>query len=95
MLITATRLVNRVPDQTIGRYLKKKRDELDISIRELSRKINTDPTYISSLERNKHGHIPSNKTLKKLGDALGIDLDVLKVLRRPLIESRAMRYEED
>lgn len=88
-------LSNRVPDKPIGDYLKSKRLEFDLSIRGLGRKINIDSTYLSSLERNKHGYIPSNKVLRKLGGALNIDFTLLARLRRPLIEDRMRRYEEE
>tara|TARA_R100000656_G_scaffold124922_1_gene104371 strand:- start:1300 stop:1602 length:303 start_codon:yes stop_codon:yes gene_type:complete len=88
-------LPNRVPDTAIGHYLKTKRLELDLGVRELGRQINIDATYLSSLERNKHGYIPSNKTLRKLSGALNIEFDLLKELRKPLIKSRMEKYEED
>lgn len=88
-------LSNRLPDKPIGDYLKSKRVELDLSIRGLGRQVNIDSTYISSLERNKHGYIPSNKVLRKLSGALNIDFTLLARLRRPLIEDRMRKYEEE
>jgi len=87
-------LPNRIPDRVIGHYLKTKRLELDLGVRELGRLIKTDSTYLSSLERNKHGYIPSNKTLRKLSGALNIEFDLLKVLRRSLIDARIRKFEE-
>jgi len=59
-------------------YLKQARIQNGLSLRGLSKKIDLDAVYLSSLESNRHGHVPSSRILEKLSRALSINLEILK-----------------
>ena len=73
----------------LGHYIKAKRKEKGLSIRGLGRKIKRDATYLSSIERNKHGYIPSTTILKEISKSLGLNVEILKSLRKPIVDERA------
>lgn len=73
----------------LGHYIKEKRKEKGLSIRGLGRKIKRDATYLSSIERNKHGYIPSTTILKEISKSLDLNLEILKSLRKPIVDERA------
>jgi transcriptional regulator with XRE-family HTH domain len=65
---------------TLGQRTKKRRIELDLTLRELADKVNTDFTYLSKIENDKTDHPPSEDLLRRLGKHLDIDPDELIVL---------------
>jgi len=78
----------------LGHYIKLKRKEQGLSIRGLGRKIKRDATYLSSIERNKHGYIPSTTILKEISKSLGLNIEILKSLRKPIVDERAELWAE-
>jgi len=65
----------------IGPYIRKRRDELDLSLRELAKKLDCSPAFISDIELGRRH--PSEKVLAE------IDLK-----RRTLLRSVAKRLTE-
>ena len=65
----------------LGRYLRKKRealraDDARFSIRQVAARIDVQPSYLSKVERGQEAP-PSEKTLRRLAQDLGEDVDML------------------
>lgn len=65
---------------TLGQRLKAKRIELNLTLRELAKKVETDFTYLSKIENDKTDRPPSEDILRRIGKHLKIDPDELIVL---------------
>ena len=65
---------------TLGQRIKERRIDLDLTLRELAKKANTDFTYLSKIENEKTDHPPSEDLLRRIGKHLDIDPDELIVL---------------
>ena len=65
-----------MPAQTLGEFIRSKRDELDISLRELARRLEITPPFLSDIELGKR--YPSEPVAAKLAGFLGVSLDELK-----------------
>lgn len=57
--------------KTFGEFLTEKRDERDITLRELARQLEVSPTFISDVERNRS--TPKAGRLEKLAEVLHLD----------------------
>lgn len=57
--------------KTFGEFLTEKRDERDITLRELARQLEVSPTFISDVERNRS--TPKAERLEKLAEVLHLD----------------------
>lgn len=64
----------------LGQRIKDRRVELDLTLRELAKKVDADFTYLSKIENDKTDHPPSEDLLRRLGKHLSIDPDELIVL---------------
>jgi HTH-type transcriptional regulator/antitoxin HipB len=62
------------PQRKIGREVQLRRHQLGWSQRELARKVGTSPNQIHVIEKGEGN--PTVDTLKRLGDALGKDLEI-------------------
>ena len=64
-------------EETLGKILKKKREELQLSLEEISRKTKIRQVYLSALEENDYESLPygpyTRGILKKYADSLGLD----------------------
>lgn len=56
---------------TVGEYVRQRREEAGLSIRELARRADIDFTHLSRIEKGEKR--PTAESLQKIGDALGID----------------------
>lgn len=68
----------------LGSYLRKKRealraDDARFSIRQVAARIDVQPSYLSKVERGQEAP-PSEKTLRRLAQDLGEDVDMLLAL---------------
>ena len=66
-----------IKDYTFGQYLREIRKTKNISIRQLAKKVNKTPTYISDIE-NSNNYPPDKELLESIITALGIDEDKVK-----------------
>ena len=76
--------------QLIGHNIKRHREQLKISIRELAKKLTVSASFLSQLEKGKA--LPSVTTLKSIADALQTTVGILvgegeKVLHNPLVRA--------
>lgn len=60
-----------------GEYLRKRRQEKKLGLREIARMIDVSPSYISRLESGDEVNPPSEKVIDKLAVAIGEDKDSL------------------
>jgi transcriptional regulator with XRE-family HTH domain len=66
-----------MPAKTLGEFIRSKRDALDISLRELARKLEITPPFLSDIELGKR--YPSEPVMAKLADFFRIPVDELKI----------------
>lgn len=59
--------------ETFGDFLTAKRNECDITLRELARNLDVSPTFISDVERNRS--TPKAERLEKLAEILHLSAD--------------------
>lgn len=64
----------------LGKRIKERRIELNLTLRELAKKADADFTYLSKIENDKTDHPPSEDLLRRIGKHLNIDPDELVVL---------------
>lgn len=69
----------------IGPFIRKRRDELDLSLRELAKKLECSPAFISDIELGRR--YPSDKVLVEIARVLKVKLEDLREMDvRPPIE---------
>jgi transcriptional regulator with XRE-family HTH domain len=59
--------------ETFGEFLIAKREENDITLREMARMLDVSPTFMSDVEKNRS--TPKAERLEKLAEALHLDSD--------------------
>ena len=62
--------------QTLGEFIRKKRDEVDLSLRELARRLEITAPYLSDIELGRR--TPSDAVLAKIAGFLGVQVEELK-----------------
>jgi transcriptional regulator with XRE-family HTH domain len=62
--------------KTLGEFIRKKRDDLDISLRELARRLDVSAPFISDVELGRRN--PSDDILSKIATEFKIRLEELK-----------------
>lgn len=78
--------------QSLGDLIKSRRVELDLKLRELARRLDVTPSYVSDIEYDRR--VPSEEVLGRIATELQLDLDDL-VARTGRIGSEAERYLRD
>lgn len=68
----------------VGPALRALRERYDLSQEELAFRARLDRTYISGIERSRRN--PSIRSLQRITDAIGVELDTLFVSARKLAE---------
>ncbi len=66
---------------TLGAFIRQRREELrrddpSFSVRQVAERIGIEPSYLSKVERDI-GSPPSEETLERLADEIGVDTDLL------------------
>lgn len=62
--------------ESLGELIKRKRDEMDYSLREFARKVEITATFLSDIEKGTRN--PSDEVISKIAEELKIDFDELK-----------------
>jgi transcriptional regulator with XRE-family HTH domain len=62
----------------LGPYMRRRRDELDISLRELAKRLDCSPAFISDIELGRR--YPSEKVLADIARALKVKVEELRAL---------------
>jgi transcriptional regulator with XRE-family HTH domain len=73
------------PGQSLGEVVRRKRIEVNISLRDLAKKLELAPSYLSDIENNRR--VPSEDVLQRLAAELGLKVDDLM--------ARAGRFGDD
>ena len=78
----------------IGPFIRKRRDELDLSLRELAKKLDCSPAFISDIELGRRH--PSDKVLIEIAKILKIKSEELRKMDvRPPIEEIKRVTQDD
>lgn len=64
--------------ESLGEYIKQKREEMDYSLREFARKIEITATFLSDIEKGTRH--PSDEVLQRIAGEFGDDFEKLKKL---------------
>jgi transcriptional regulator with XRE-family HTH domain len=74
----------------LGAYIRRLRDELDISLREFAKRLDCSPAFISDIELGRRH--PSEKVLAEMAKVLGVKIDDLRAqdIRPPIDEIKRM-----
>jgi transcriptional regulator with XRE-family HTH domain len=73
--------MNRRKEPTFGQRIRVRRRQLDMTQRELARRIKTSTPYVGHLEANKRH--PSDQVVSRLAEVLGLDPGELFLLANP------------
>lgn len=78
----------------IGPFIRRRRDELDLSLRELARKLDCSPAFISDIELGRRH--PSDKVLAEIARVLKVKLDDLRKMdvRPPIDEIKRVTQDD-
>jgi hypothetical protein len=71
--------------KTLGQTIRERREEKDLSVRELAKKAEISPAFLSDVELGRRH--PSEETLAKIAHLLGLPVgDLRKLDTRPAVE---------
>lgn len=78
----------------IGPFIRRRRDELDLSLRELAKKLDCSPAFISDIELGRRH--PSDKVLAEIARVLEVKLDDLRKMdvRPPIDEIKRVTQDD-
>lgn len=78
----------------IGPFIRRRRDELDLSLRELAKKLDCSPAFISDIELGRRH--PSDKVLVEIARILKVKVEELREMDvRPPIEGIKRAAQDD
>ena len=66
--------------ETLGKRIRRKREEKELGLREMARQLGISPTYLSRVETDEEKTPPTEKTLDGIARLLGDDADELMYL---------------
>lgn len=78
-------MANTLSNRTLGDILRDARVELDLSLRDLAKKLDVAPSYLSDIENNRR--VPAEEVLGNMARTLKLDFDELM--------ARAGRFGDD
>jgi len=78
----------------IGPFIRKRRDELDLSLRELAKKLDCSPAFVSDIELGRRH--PSDKVLIEIAKILKVRVEELRKmdLRAPIDEIKRVTQND-
>ncbi|HTF65089.1 MAG TPA: helix-turn-helix transcriptional regulator [Edaphobacter sp.] len=78
----------------IGPYIRKRRDELDLSLRELAKKLDCSPAFVSDIELGRRH--PSEKVLIEIARILNVKVEDLRGMdvRAPINEIKRITQDD-
>lgn len=87
-------LYKLTPMEGIGPFIRKRRDELDLSLRELAKRLDCSPAFISDIELGRRH--PSDKVLIEIAKILKVKVeDLRKIDVRPPIDDIKRVTQDD
>jgi transcriptional regulator with XRE-family HTH domain len=80
--------------ESLGQYMRRRRDELDLSLREFAKRLDCSPAFISDIELGRRH--PSDKVLGDMARILGVTVDTLRALdsRAPIDEIKRLTQSD-
>jgi transcriptional regulator with XRE-family HTH domain len=78
----------------IGPYIRRRRDDLDLSLRELAKKLDCSPAFISDIELGRRH--PSEKVLAEIARILKVKVEELREMdvRAPIEEIKRITQDD-
>ena len=78
----------------IGPYIRRRRDELDMSLREFAKRLDCSPAFISDIERGRRH--PSDKVLSEMARVLKVKVEDLREMdvRAPIDEIKRITQDD-
>lgn len=78
----------------IGPYIRKRRDELDLSLREFAKKLDCSPAFISDIELGRRH--PSNEVLNEMARVLKVKVEELRAMdvRAPIDDIKRITLDD-
>ena len=78
----------------IGPFIRRRRDELDLSLREFAKQLDCSPAFISDIELGRRH--PSDKVLSEMARVLKVKLDELRGMdtRAPIDEIKRITQDD-
>jgi transcriptional regulator with XRE-family HTH domain len=78
----------------IGPFIRRRRDELDLSLRELAKKLDCSPAFISDIELGRRH--PSDKVLSEIARVLKVKVEELREMdvRAPIDEIKRITQDD-
>ena len=64
-------MVNEFAEQTFGQTLRTLRMDKDVTLRDMARRLDVTPTYLSQVEQDKFNP-PTEERIKQMGEVLGL-----------------------
>jgi transcriptional regulator with XRE-family HTH domain len=80
--------------ESLGQYMRRRRDELDLSLREFAKRLNCSPAFISDIELGRRH--PSEKVLADIARVFGVTVETLRALdlRAPIDEIKRLTQSD-
>jgi transcriptional regulator with XRE-family HTH domain len=80
--------------ESLGQYMRRRRDELDLSLREFAKRLDCSPAFISDIELGRRH--PSDKVLGDIARVFGVTVDTLRALdlRAPIDEIKRLTQSD-
>jgi transcriptional regulator with XRE-family HTH domain len=80
--------------ETLGSYMRRRRDELDLSLREFARQLDCSAAFISDIELGRRN--PSEKVLAEIARALKVRLETLQAMdvRAPIEDIKRLTQSD-
>jgi transcriptional regulator with XRE-family HTH domain len=93
-LTPACTLYKLTPMEGIGPFIRRRRDELDLSLRELAKKLDCSPAFISDIELGRRH--PSDKVLVEIAKILKVKVEELRNMdvRAPIDEIKRVTQND-
>jgi len=87
-------LYKLTPMEGIGPFIRRRRDELDLSLRELAKKLECSPAFISDIELGRRH--PSDKVLVEIARVLKVKIEELREtdLRPPIEDIKRVAQDD-
>src|SRR5689334_19632692 len=78
----------------IGPFIRRRRDELDLSLRELAKKLDCSPAFVSDIELGRRH--PSDKVLVEIARVLKVKVEELREMdvRAPIDEIKRITHDD-
>ena len=87
-------LYKLTPMEGIGPFIRRRRDELDLSLRELAKKLDCSPAFVSDIELGRRH--PSDKVLVEIARVLKVRVEELREMdvRAPIDEIKRITQDD-